>query len=302
MTNIRTLLASLAAQETQFGETRFLAPCVQGGRVRARVAGLVQTFRPVPDGFEGWGIFQPTKHGDALLVEEVDLPLVADYCRLLMPLRLRLAHALSGQTWLAYPVNEGDACQRLGAARPVAVHLVTDGEAFEPILARGDGRVWWFEDGDRRADPQPADRLREALRAVTLPDAVRFAGLTPEMRTAYGLAARQSPAFAAQAARLGEQTRRQRQDRLEARARTNDEGRLRDALRVGGGDLRGFRDRGDFWQVEWSTRDGGRQTSAISKSDLTVMSSGICLSGLDHHFDLQSLVGVIERRGEDWYD
>ena len=204
MTNIRTLLASLAAQEAQFGETRFLAPCVQGGRVRARVAGLVQTFRPVPDGFEGWGIFQPTKHeGAALVVEEADLPLVADYCRLLMPLRLRLAHALSGQTWLAYPVNEGDARQRLGAARPVAVHLVTEGEAFEPILARGDGRVWWFEDGDRRADPQPADRLREALRAVTLPDAVRFAGLTPEMRTAYDLAARQSPAFAAQAQRRG---------------------------------------------------------------------------------------------------
>lgn len=298
MTNIRALLASLAAQEARFGETRFLAPCVRGGRVRARVAGLVQTFRPAPNDFEGWGVFQPTAEGAALVVEEADLPLVADYCRLLTPLRLRLAHALSGQTWLAYPVNEGDARQRLGASRPVAVHLAGEGAAFEPILARGDGRVWWFEDMDRRADPQPADRLREALRAVTPPDGLQFPGLTPEMRTAYDLAARQSPAFTALAQNRREETRRHRLDRVEAR--TGDEARLRDALRVGGGDLQGYRDRGEFWQVEWATRDGQRHVSAISKSDLTVMSSGICLSDRDRDFDLQSLVGVIERREEDW--
>ena len=60
--------------------------------------------------------------------------------------------------------------------------------------------------------------------------------------------------------------------------------------------MREFRDRQDHWVVEWTTADGQRHTSAISKSDLTVISSGICLSGRDRDFDLHSLVGVIENR------
>jgi hypothetical protein len=77
-----------------------------------------------------------------------------------------------------------------------------------------------------------------------------------------------------------------------------EEGRLREALRTGGGEMRDFRDRGEYWLVEWTTADGQRHTSAIAKGDMTVISSGICLSGRDRDFDLQSLVGVIE--GRDW--
>jgi len=75
-----------------------------------------------------------------------------------------------------------------------------------------------------------------------------------------------------------------------------DEKRLAAALRQGGGELREFRDRDDSWLIEWITADGSRHTSAISKNDLTVVSAGICLSGMDRDFDLQSLVGVVERQ------
>jgi hypothetical protein len=50
---------------------------------------------------------------------------------------------------------------------------------------------------------------------------------------------------------------------------------------------------GDQWMVEWSIEGSGRYTSYIAKSDLTVIDSGICLSGEDCLFDLQSLVGVM---------
>jgi hypothetical protein len=50
--------------------------------------------------------------------------------------------------------------------------------------------------------------------------------------------------------------------------------------------------------VEWTTSEGLRHTSAVTKTDLTVVSSGICLSGRDRDFDLLSLVGVVE--GSDW--
>ena len=39
---------------------------------------------------------------------------------------------------------------------------------------------------------------------------------------------------------------------------------------------------------------GRSRTSAIAKSDLTVMSAGVCLAGGDRTFDLQSLVGVVQ--------
>src|SRR5262249_21275764 len=138
-----------------------------------------------------------------------------------------------------------------------------------------------FEEIDRRADPQAAEQLREAMRAITPPEAVRFRGITPEMRQAYDLAAQQAQEF------------------LSLLQPRRDEARLREALRIGGGELREFHGRGDFWLVEWTTRNGERHTSAIARNELTVVSAGICLSGRDRDFDLQSLVGVVERQWQD---
>jgi hypothetical protein len=281
MINIRKLLNQIAAQEAQLPDTQFLAPCVGGGLVRTRVAGIVYTFTPKPRKFEGWGIFQPVDEKTAEAIEEPNLPQVAEYLKLLQPLRLRLAYKLQKQTWLAYPVNESDARQRIGAVAPVPLHLVTEGAAFDPAIARWDGSSWWFDELDRRADPQIAAQLREHLQKVTPLAELRFKGITPEMRTVYDLAAQQTKEF-----------RGQMQQR-------ETEGRLRKALQQGGGELREFHDKGEFWQVEWTTIDGERHTSAIAKHDLTVVSSGICLSGRDRDFDLQSLVGVIERQN-DW--
>jgi hypothetical protein len=280
VSDIRKLVEQLAEDEERLRETRFVAPCVKGGRVRTRVAGLVYTFVPKPKEFEGWGIFRPVDARTAAVVGEAPLPRIAEYRERLPALRLRLARALRGRTWLAYPVNEADARQRLGAARPLPIHLVTEGAAFETILARWDGAAGWFEDVDRRADPIPAERLREAARQELLPEAIAFPGCTPEMRAVYELATRD--------------TREQR----EKRRRQGEEARLRDALRMGGGELKEYHDRGDFWLVEWRTGDGARHHSAIAKRDLTVVSAGICLAGEDEKFDLQSLVGVVERQWE----
>ena len=324
MADIRNLLNQIAAQEAQLGDTQFLAPCVRGGRVRTSVANIIYTFTPQPQDFEGWGIFQPVDGKIAEVVEEPSLPQLAEYLKLLKPLRLRLAHLLQGQTWLAYPVNESDMQQRLGAAKPVPVHLVTEAAAFEPIIARFDGSAWWFDEIDRRAEPQPAELLREQLRQGTMPENVRFPGMTPEMLTVYDLALQQTEAYQLRLQHqreVREQQERQREQRQQRRAQRDeqcreqerqsprgrrqrgsaqgDERPLRDALHMGGGELREFRDRGEFWQVEWMTCNGDRHTSAISKGDLTVISSGICLSGYDRNFDLQSLVGVIEAR-DNW--
>ncbi|NJS09784.1 MAG: hypothetical protein HC789_05040 [Microcoleus sp. CSU_2_2] len=275
MTDIRKILNQLATQEAKLLDTQFLAPCVRRGRVRTKAGGMVYTFQPKPRNFEGWGIFQPVNEKIAQVVDEPNLPQMAEYLQLLVPMRLQLAHVLQGQTWLAYPVNESDAQQRTGFVKPVPVHLVTEGSQFEPIVARWDGHSWWFEEIDRRADPLPSEELRAALKKLTFPQEIRFKGMTPEMRIVYELVTQNLKDFD---------------------PKFLDEKRLQRALKMGGGELQEFRDRDDYWLVEWTSRTGERHSSAIAKNDLTVISAGICLSGEDRNFDLQSLVGVVEDR------
>lgn len=55
MTNVFKLINQIAIAEAQLYTTQFLAPCVKGGRVRTRVAGMIYTFTPKPSKFEGWG-------------------------------------------------------------------------------------------------------------------------------------------------------------------------------------------------------------------------------------------------------
>jgi len=281
MTNARALIDRLAVQEARLRQTTFLAPCVPGGAVRTGMDRLVYTFAPEPATFTGWGLFRPVDAARAALVDAARLRQVDAYLRLFPAFRLHLAFPLRPQTWLAFPANASDARQRTGDARPVPVHLVKRSAAFEPIVARWDGNAWWFEAEDRRSEPRMAAYLRTAFKQETLPKALRYKGLTPEMRTAYALAWQRTAAG-----------RRRRQQ-------ARDASRLDDALRFAGGKLQDFHDREDFWLVEWTTPDGEQHRSAIRKDDLTVLSAGICLSDQDQAFDLQSLVSVITDR-PDW--
>lgn len=280
MPDVRALINKLAAQESALRETCFLAPCVLGLRVRVRVSSLLYTFRPAPADFEGWGIFRPRDPQTAEVVGAATLLQTATYLRLFKPLRLRLAAHMRGRTWLAYPVNEADARQQGVPVEPRPVRLVSAAQQFDQIIARYDGAQLWHDDADRRADPRTAERLRRLLAERVLPADINWPGITPETRTTYALATNRAPEFAP------------------ARQRAREEARLRAALALGGGTLRDYADRADHWLVNWHTRDGELHTSAIAKRDLTVLSAGICLSGEDRAFDLQSLVCVVEKQWE----
>ncbi|WP_413165219.1 hypothetical protein ACL6C3_03025 [Capilliphycus salinus ALCB114379] len=275
MTDIYKLINQLSESENQLSSTQFIAPCVRGGKVKTQILGLVYTFAPQPNNFEGWGIFKPINQKTAEVLEEAILPEIAEYLQQFKSCRLRLAYKLRLKTWLAYPINEGDFKQRFGRVKPVVVHLVTEGVSFQQITVRWDGSNFWFEELDRRDDLITVENLQKALKELVEPQALRFAGLTPEMRTVYDLVIQQTDEFSQQ---------------------YRDERRLKKALKQGGGELQTFEDRGDYWTVEWTTSEGEFHSSAISKSDLTVLGAGICLSGYDRNFDLQSLVGVVEGR------
>jgi hypothetical protein len=105
---------------------------------------------------------------------------------------------------------------------------------------------------------------------MTPPEELHLRGLTSEHRAAYGFA---------------------HALRLEAeRDRTED--RLRAALSHTGAELTGYLERADGYRVEFQI-DGQRHVSLVAKDDLSIHQAGLCLSGEDRRFDLQSLVGVL---------
>ncbi|MBV8078197.1 MAG: hypothetical protein JO284_17440, partial [Planctomycetaceae bacterium] len=179
--------------------------------------------------------------------------------------------------WLAIPANRADTRFRIEGLVPV--RLVEEAQPFEVLLTRFDGAQCWYEGPDPRRDPATAAFLREALARMVEPEALSRPGLTAEERVAYTL--NYLPRLEAEAAA--------RRDRVEER--------LRAALAHAGASLADYTERGDVYRVAFEI-DGRRHVSVIAQDDLSVQTAGICLSGQDHLFDLQSLVGVLrEARG-----
>jgi hypothetical protein len=259
--------ARLAAAEARFLESEFLAPVLLGGRVQIRIAGVVCVLQIQPCDFTGWGVFRPTSSQEAKLVRTAKMAERQRYLELFPLVRLILVGQQDNQ-WYAIPAHRGDARFELDGAIPV--RFVEDGQLFEVIETRFDGAQFWFVGPDSRWNPATARYLREELNRQTHPDRLDRPGLTPEERTAYAMR------FA-----MTEEARRHRE-----------EVRLREALSHAGAELKEFVERQDVYTVTYLV-DGERHVSAVSKNDLSVQVAGICLSGEDANFDLQSLVGVI---------
>ncbi len=269
-------LERLAAAEERFLQGEFLAPVLRGAGVRVRIAGVVCRLRFAPADFEGWGVFRPLSHAEARLVRPAGLAERQRYLDLFPLVRLVLA-GRAGRQWSALPAHRAD--RRLRVAGLVPVHLVEEGQPFEVVLARCDGAQFWYEGPEPRWDAGAGAYLRQNLERMTDPEQLDRPGLTAEERAAYAV-------NYLERARAAEEARRDR-----------NEERLRQALAHAGALLKEFVERADVYTVRYEV-DGQEHVSAVSRADLTVQAAGICLSGRDGDFDLQSLVGVLrEARG-----
>lgn len=264
-------LQRLAEAEQQFLKTEFLAPAVHGGQVHVRIAGVVCQLKIEPADFEGWGVFAPMSYTEALLVRPANLSERQSYLNLFPIVRLILARK-DGGWWRALPAHQADRRFRIEGLVPVL--LPEDVQLFDVVQARFDGCHFWFDCADPTRDPGAATYLRQSLDAMSPPDQVTRPELTAEERAAYA-ASYQVKYEASEQAR-----------------RDHEEERLRSALAHAGAKLRDYRERDDVYTITYDV-DGRRHTSAIDKRDLSVRMAGICLSGEDERFDLQSLVGVI---------
>jgi hypothetical protein len=249
---------------------------MRGSQVQVRIAGVICRLNVQPADFEGWGVFRPQSHSEARLTRPARLAERQRYLDLFPLVRLILC-GRQGEEWLALPAHRADS--RFQIEGMVPVHFVEDAQLFEAIQSRFDGSQFCYAGSDPRWDPAMATYLRQALEQMVPPEKVSRSGLTAEERAAY--ATNYWPRFA-----LSEEARRSREEQ-----------RIQQALEHAGAELKGYVERPDVYTVTYEV-DGQRHVSAVSKKDLSVQVAGICLSGKDENFDLQSLVGVIrEGRG-----
>jgi len=257
----------MESAEEAFLQTEFLAPVLPGGSVRVRIAGLICTLQVGMPFEPGWAILKPLAMDRARVVDRASLRQVREYLALFPEVRLLLL-ARAGHDWLALLAHRGD--RRFQFNGPVQVHLATGVESFQQIVARFDGTSFWYQELDRRRSAAIAAYLRESLVAETPPDDLHKATLTAEERDAYRL--------------IWNALETSRQDRVQDR--------LAEAVAHAGAELASYIEREDGYTVSF-TVDGQQHRTLVHKDDLTVLAAGICLSGQDRRFDLQSLVGVI---------
>jgi len=282
--NLNAALSRLAAAERAFVGSEFLAPVVAGGRVSVRMGGVVCQLEVTPREFDGFGVFRATSHSTAELLREAKLAERRRYLELFprvgMVIARREARPGGGGRTFAVLMNPGGET-RFRVEGEAEVKLCEEGDLFDPTVARFDGTHFWYEGPDDRADPAAAGYLRQALVKLASPAELDRPGLMPGQRIAYAL------------------NLARRIESMEVDERTRNERRLRAALEHAGADLRDFAEQRDQYRVTYDV-DGQRHVSVVRKNDLTVLTAGICLSGLDSQFDLSSLVGVLREGAARW--
>lgn len=279
---LRALVQRLAQQELDWQGRHLLAPVVAPGRARVRLQGLVYEFRVTPTDFTGFGVFKLIRPGVAEFVHSATPPEREKYLKLWPRRQVRLLKEVAPGTWMTL----------LGL-----VHEVERGSLFELVAAAFDGRNLWYCRPVLNTRLVLAEEMARALRESLSADELHLKGLTPMDRAAFSVLSRGvqggggSPPLSPRigpVVRVGVDIQE-----------LDDQGRLSRALQRGGGNLRSFSVEGDSFQVHWEDSRGNSRFSRIRRNDLTVLSSGICLSDRDSDFDLTSLVGVLEE-GEDW--
>ena len=281
----------LEAQEQAIVGTRVLAPIIGGRAVTVKIGGVACQLQVAGQNARGWSVLEVESTQRARWLRAASLSEREKYLALLPAVRF-IALARTGKVWLSFPAHAGDGRFALNGIAPVRGLEGANVQAFDAIIARFDGTHFWFERIDARRSPAIAEYLRTSLAVQILPDALHKKGLSLEERTAYGTALYGPPQTEENAPETFATSLNPLSTRPFIGNPHTPDGRLAQSLQHAGGRLVSWIDRGNAYTV---TYQFGEQThtSTVRADDLSVMTSGICLSGRDRDFDLTSLVGVM---------
>lgn len=281
------LVAKLARQEAEASSNLILAPLMRGdARVSVRVAGIVYELKLKNPGFIGWALLRISAPGVAEYVREADQKQVVQYLKLFPRIRL-IALESYANSWWCIPAQRQDARFQVDTAVPLQMPQRL--AAFDVIYARFDGRCFFYEGADRRHNPLIAAQYRQHLQDNARPEDVRVGGALPSEKDAYKmLYLLKNPHLRSMIP--GSSTGDPERDRIAA------------ALSHAGAELDAYWHQNPELVTVRFRLDGQTRTAMVNATDLTLVSAGVCLSGQDALFDLNSLVGVLREYGEPDYD
>lgn len=252
--------------ESEIIGSEFIAPILPGRQVQIRISGIVCKLRIIGRFQVGWRILRVVSMQEARIIKPASNTQIQQYLKLLPKVHVLMVLAEDNGDWLALK-QKGDT--RFVIEGMLRIKYATGIQPLSWVISRFDGQTFFYHTLDRRSNLSNSAFLRDSLLKEKPPETLRRSGLMPEEREAYQMIF----------------------DAVMASKRNPVEVRLEEALEVGGGKLTSFIEHSDRYSVTFDV-DGHSHTSHVNKNDLTVLSSGICLSGMDRIFDLQSLVGV----------
>jgi len=273
---IHDLLDKLAKQEKEFLSEEIFAPYVRGGsQIHIKINGVIYKLKTPKLKKDGFGVFKATDANNAKLVRDAESYEISEYLELLPRLNVVLV-SKPNDRWLAYPLNIQSFRQRFGVEPKLLSVLVADNvEVLDTALVRFDGSTFWFDSATFTNSADKRATLRERIFEGNygFPKDMK---LSPEEMLAFKFAA----SFHKEA----------NKSKLEQR--------LQNEMARYNAQVDKYVERGENVEVQWKDNlTNKKYTSVFKAEDLSVVTAGICLSGGDKKFDLQSLVGVI-REGE----
>jgi hypothetical protein len=264
---MNTLFAKLVEAETNFKEQEFLAPVLRGQKVKIKINSIVMDLLVRPKTFEGWGIFKTSDFKTARRIREADVFERTSYLELFPAVRAVVVKV--GDNFQAIPLPDN----RFKITGMIPVQLPNDLEQFEIACLHYDGSNFWFG----QTDPDGimiADYLRSSLGENKIPNKLSHQGLLKEHLDAYIFATNEKKKL----------------------TELSFDGRIQGAVIRGGGVYKSHKKIANNQFTVTYEIDGSNYTSTVNNG-LFVESAGICLSGTDKNFDLQSLMSVI-REGQ----
>ncbi|MBY0550022.1 MAG: hypothetical protein K2W95_22295 [Candidatus Obscuribacterales bacterium] len=300
--DVLAMIKKAAADTTEVLSSHILAPVVPGSKVRVRINGLVHELIPDDRQFEGWAVLQATGVKSASIIAPASAAQVKAYFELLPRFQL-IALMDRDNSWWGIPSQTSDSRMQIFGA--VRIRLPQRLSSFETINTRFDGSSFWFEDVARRRNPVIARQLREALANEIFPEDLQVPGVVPQERCAYTMMF-----FAMHPELIDSHQPEPVPQADEVKVPQNESPgaptfdyqewwssllavRLNRAVTHAGARLDTYwRDSQGVVTVRMVV-DKDLHVVQVQSRDLSVISSGICLSGMDSTFDLASLVGVL---------
>ena len=272
----KNIFDRLAQAEKEFQNSEFVAP-IFSDRVAVNIAGITAVYAVRPSNFRGWAILRPMADKLARVTAEAPRQLINKYLEVLPRFTMVICDLEKRLGFISSTDN------RISITQPLPFHLAENIELFDEIQVRFDGSRFVYENVLKLI---PSRMLkRECIKGIE-DNKDPNPALNKGYREAY-----EYVYYKKQKEILG-----------------NKENRIKAAGERAGGNYISYSDLNNN-EIKVSYEVDGKTITSTLSDDLNVMSAGICLSGGDRAFDLQSVVTVVKEAQErgnivvgDYYD